>query len=54
MKIKTSSKSEKRIQDNVFIMDIGIISNGKVYNTISYYIIPEYELRTIIKEIKRC
>ncbi len=53
MRIKTSTPSFRSIQDNVFLMISGVITNGKAYNTLNYYSIVEYELGTIIKEIKR-
>ena len=54
MRIKTSTPCDRNIQDNVFLMSAGVISNGKAYNTLNYYKIAHYEFETIIKQIKRC
>lgn len=54
MRIKTSTPSFRSIQDNVFLMTSGVITNGKAYNTLNYYNIVEYEIGTIVNHIKRC
>ena len=54
MRIKIFRPSLKTIQDNVFLMTFGIITNGKAYNTLNYYNISDYEFGTIVKHIKRC
>lgn len=54
MRIKISTPSLKLIQDNVFLMTFGVITNGKAYNTLSYYKISDYTFGTIVKHIKRC
>lgn len=54
MRIKISIFTGRTIQDNVFLMISGIITNGKAYNTLNYYNISDYEFGTIVKHIKRC
>ena len=54
MRIKTSIQSNRTIQDNVFLMTFGVITNGKAYNMLSYYKISDYTFGTIVKHIKRC
>ena len=53
MIIKTSIPSYRRIQDTVFLRTDGIITTGKVHNTLRYYDITHYEFGVIVKHIKR-
>ncbi len=54
MRIKISIPSNRTIQDNVFLMTFGVITNGKAYNTLNYYNISDYEFDSLVKHIKRC